>query len=140
VNTQTGEEYQNDDVSLHFEPLNSIDEPIPGFSGKLLSEVPQWLSKVITENVSKPCLSTGLKDSQGKEVFFGDVLCDADGYLYVVDWNDKHACFGMQHFSVDWDKNIYVTMSVCDTRRVVGNRFEPIETLNQRAGAVGDVN
>lgn len=95
-----------------------------------------WYQMPMSNKDSQLCQSTGLHDSKGKEVFFGDVLCDADGYLYVVDWNDIHACFGMQHFSSDWDKNIYVTMDICEYRCVIGNRFEPIETLKQRAGAL----
>ena len=135
VNTETGEEYQNDDVSLHFKPLNSIGEPIPGFSGKMLSAVPQWLSKVITENVSKPCQFTGLHDSKGKEVFFGDAVivactCCKSTEIYFVVFKDTQIMLETPDLSRCMGKIHLSRMTL------IGNRWEPIETLKQTAEEV----
>lgn len=156
VNTETGEEYQNNDVSLHFKPLNSIGEPIPGFSGKLLSKVPQWLSKVITENVSKPCQSTGLTDANGNEVFERDMIV----YNYPAHATHPDRWPGGQNFfqisyseggfrfsncmltilakpTFDNDQN-HVSQAVLKKSVVIGNAWMSYKELKSMAEAVSN--
>lgn len=135
VNTETGEEYQNDAVSLHFKPLNSIGEPIPGFSGKLLSEVPQWLSKVITENVSKPCQFTGLTDIHKNELFFDDAVSYCD-VIYYLDWCKGEIILVPMEENQITEFALDLTESGVMSGRKVGNRWEPLSVLRQR-GASG---
>jgi len=101
------------------------------------------------------CQSTGLKDSQGKEVFFGDVLLiyfpETDtGYFYSVYF--ERAGFKLEGFYLPeqvrpqgqrhWLSVELLLDFIEDGKKVfvLGNRWEPIETLMQRAEALGNAN
>jgi len=149
VNTQTGEEHQDNSISMSFDVLNSIGEPIPGF--RTFKSVPEWLSKVVTENVAKPCQSTGLTDDAGVEIFYGDILCDRGddvqslwevvshraqpyGFLFP-DTTSKFELYGMLK---ERKSNPLYMLHGDMTFYVIGNRWQPAEELKARAEAVSN--
>jgi len=148
VCTETGAEYHLPDLYMAYTPMmpkggmcfGLFHEEIDGFRFQGTPEI---------------CQSTGLKDSQGKEVFFGDVLLiyfpETDtGYFYSVYF--ERAGFKLEGFYLPeqvrpqgqrhWLSVELLLDFIEDGKKVfvLGNRWEPIETLKQRAEALGNAN
>jgi uncharacterized phage protein (TIGR01671 family) len=88
------------------------------FTGDLLFLSQPPFNIYVDDPYYQLCQSTGLKDSQGKEVFFGDVIMSLrEGGMYIVD-------LGLIH-----------TMDI-DLCVVIGNKFEAVDVITQRAEAL----
>ena len=136
VCTETGKEFGVQE--LH---RSIISLPVTGtekadwFSWTQIT-VYQDIEDFIEKHNPELCQSTGLTDSQGKEVFFGDVLVNADKRYYVVEW--LAGCFYLRRsgfIAAEIDRGELQRIGKqLEKLKVIGNRWKPIDTLKQRAG------
>lgn len=86
---------------------------------------------------SDPMQSTGLFDSNGKEIYDGDIVkfsdCDDDVYVTPVVWDKNYACFGASFsgkypISFDFLEEFYTELKDIE---VVGNIYENPELLEE---------
>lgn len=89
------------------------------------------------------CQSTGLTDANGKEVFFNDVLFFKDKSFWVIQFslNDQYSV--IRRLNEKYEICEYTAERPFDLRTIkglkpkfIGNRWEPIETLKERAEAL----
>jgi hypothetical protein len=72
----------------------------------------------------------GLKDKNGVECYHKDILGDSHGNRYVMEWDDKKACFylklvhGITGFS-------HLTAALVKDKEVIGNIYENPELLEK---------
>ena len=147
VCTKTGREFGVDDLLCNGPMKDKCDFVIDPPIG--LEYAIEFEGAHEAKNV-EICQSTGLKDSQGKEVFFGDVLLiyfpETDtGYFYSVYF--ERAGFKLEGFYLPeqvrpqgqrhWLSVELLLDFIEDGKKVfvLGNRWEPIETLKRRAEA-----
>lgn len=91
----------------------------------------EFLGDADTEPKIQLCQSTGLTDAKGKEVFFGDVLTTPSGsVLFSVEF------FRDQVLGQNLDNKVLSNLSDIELLTVIGNRWEPIERLRERAKAL----
>lgn len=69
---------------------------------------------------------TGLKDTNGKEIYEGDVLQSVNKHTWLVSWNDNHACFMVTNLV---DKHVVSEVIDNDNSLVIGNIYENPELL-----------
>jgi hypothetical protein len=144
VCTETGREFGVDDLTVSG-MMNFIDHPLGLYWSVLIANTHTHT------NEPKLCQSTGLHDSQGKEVFEGDIILvyfpkTDEGYFYSVFFDrggfklegfyfpDQEKPGGQRHWL-----GVEVLLDAIEggaTLCFVGNRWMPAEELKARAEAV----
>ena len=95
-----------------------------------------WLKVCIESPYVELMQYTGLKDSNGKEVYEGDICQDSLGWVFVVEWdNDCSRFIGRQHKPRGDTYICYINREPKVT--IIGNIYENPSLLGDTGGDGG---
>ena len=80
---------------------------------------------------------TGLKDKNGKEIYYKDIVQDDDGKIRTIEWNNQNAQFYMKTENrykefIDCGQSQSDSPVHCDTIEIIGNIYEHPHLLTNK--------